>query len=120
MTKTIKSMGFVKAISLFFACVMLAMATGCATNQVEYKEKVVYKTTTIPSSLLAKCKATVPPKVKEYVASTWDKKEETLIVYSQSLLKDLADCNSQIDGIAVFVTKNNEAIKALNDKEGKP
>lgn len=120
MTSTTKSLSFMKVVSLFFVCIMLAMATGCATNQVEYKEKVVYKETQIPTSLLKKCQATVPPNAKNYVASNWDKKEETLIVYSQSLLKDIADCNSQIKGINDFVIKNNEAIKAATDKEGKP
>lgn len=58
----------------------------------EYKNQVV----SIPDALLQKCAVTVPPDKAQYVNSSDNEKEDILVTYTQNLLTDLDNCNTQI------------------------
>lgn len=58
----------------------------------EYKNQVV----SIPNTLLQKCTVTVPPDKTLYVNSSDSEKEEMLVTYTQNLLTDLDNCNTQL------------------------
>jgi len=59
--------------------------------------------------LLVKCDVSSPPAVDEYVAGTWQEKEQLLIVYSSELLKNIFKCNKSFDALQAWKKKQVEA-----------
>lgn len=88
------------SISLFLS--------GCASMGLE-APTIVTKTQTIvvstPSPLLLKCPIKEPPAESDYLAVDMSGRENLLTNYTIDLLKDLKNCNDQIETISVFQTQ---------------
>lgn len=59
--------------------------------------------------LLVKCEVSSPPAVNEYVAGSWQEKEQMLVVYSSELLKNLFKCNKSFEALQTWKKKQVEA-----------
>ena len=83
--------------------VLLIFIAGCGTvpdKPVVTKTKTIVVTT--PSPLLRDCKIDAPPAIDDYMSADMSGREDMMATYSTQLLKNLKNCNDQIDSITKF------------------
>ena len=96
-------------IRSLFIVASIAFVTGCSSTP---KPTVVTNVTTVykplPESLLKKCPIPKPITKDEYLSKDVMEREIWLTTYNIKLLKELGNCNIQIDSIK---TLNDQYIK---------
>lgn len=84
---------------------VVSILVGCGTT----KEIIVTNTKNIlivpPDELMEKCNVDAPPAIKEYIESTWQKKEELLVTYSGQQMKNLFACNEKLKNLRDWKAK---------------
>lgn len=95
--------------------VLLLVACG-STPETRTVLKTEYRLIEVPAASLKKCEATPPPDKKNYLDSDPAGKENLLATYSISLLKDLKNCNQQIQSIIDFQNKEKLILLKTNKK----
>jgi hypothetical protein len=92
-----------------FSILIILLLVGCGTTK-EFVPVVQTKNVIIvpPDELLVKCDIKSPPPVSDYVASSWEDKEQLLVVYSSDLLKSLIKCNKTFDSLMEWKKKQVE------------
>lgn len=94
----------------FFLVLFLALVmTGCASTKgtvavVQSKNILIVP----PDELITKCDVEPPPPTKDYVSSTWEKKEDLLIKHSTNQMKNIFKCNKMIDNLVDWKQKQIE------------
>lgn len=93
---------------LFIILTVLILA-GCGTTK-EIIPAVQTKNVLIapPDELLQKCEVIAPPARDLYINSTWQEKEELLIVFSTQEMKSLFKCNKMITSLQEWKKKQIE------------
>lgn len=95
-------------IAMPFVIIVLA---GCATvPEPVVVTKTQYVTIELPPTLLEKCNVTKPPSVDAYLAGKPIEKEALMADYAILLLKDLQNCNSQLNKLAEAYLKQHDLL----------
>jgi hypothetical protein len=95
MMRILKNVSFLVVVSSLAACAAAPQKPMTITNV----KTVVVQT---PAPLLRDCPVSAPPDQKTYMALDMSGRENSLTNYILDLLKDLKNCNTQIDQIRTF------------------
>jgi len=107
---------------MYYLIIVLALLVGCSSKPIREVVTVTeFKTIPVPEHLLTKCFITKPPVIESYTSELivkdkitdieyfklllhdYRRKENILTIYNIGLLKDLTNCNNQINEIDLFI-----------------
>lgn len=84
------------AILLSVFLLILFTLPGCATRDKGIVAIVENSYIEVPKELLVHCSATIPPDAQTYAELEPQTKEYTIVMYADTLLKDIATCAIRI------------------------
>lgn len=102
------------SVLVFILLLVVIGMTGCGTQTV-YVKQTEYVYTPIPKRLTKKCVPEAPVPISTYIKMDRDKKEETDLNYSGSLLGTISKCNDQLKEIDQFDADQQKLIQEKND-----
>ena len=85
--------------------ILISILSGCANTPVSVVSKQQTVVVSIPDPLLEQCTIDAPPDKDTYLKSSWPDKENSLSDYIVKLLKNLANCNTQLKNAKDFQDK---------------
>lgn len=110
-----------KTLNIFIITILAVLLAGCYHNpvkpdvQIVYKTKVVYLTP--PLNLLERVSFEQPPEKAEFLAMKLDQKVDVLTNKYINQTKQLAQCNSNLEGVEKWIEKQLVLHKEQEEKK---
>lgn len=99
----------------------MMILAGCATNQSQPAERIVYRTKVVyltpPAALLEKVSIVPPPNKVSFVTKTPEQRESILTDLYVEQTKQVAMCNRSLEGIDTWVEKSLVLHKEQEEKK---